>query len=67
VFPNAIAGQGIGEIGSKALAGSLAPQQDADGRWVFNGAMERLNLSGVVLLFLSIRQGILAELCFAKK
>ena len=42
----AAAGQGIGPAGAKALAESLAPRADPDGRWAFNGAMERLDLSG---------------------
>ena len=34
----------IGADGAKALADALAPRQDADGKWHFNGALKELYL-----------------------
>ena len=36
----------IGDGGAKAIGGALAPRQNPDGTWIFNGALNRLNLPG---------------------
>eukprot|EP00873_Tetraselmis_striata_P042815 jgi/Tetstr1/463079/TSEL_008014.t1 len=41
-----LAGQHIGDTGAQALAVPLEPRQKSDGHWVYNGAMEDLDLSG---------------------
>ena len=40
------AGNGIGDDGAKAIGSALAPRQNPDGSWVFNEAMEGLELYG---------------------
>ena len=36
----------IGPEGARALTEALAPQQNPDGQWVFNGALNTLKLGG---------------------
>ena len=50
-WPRGAADNGIGADGAKALADALAPRQDANGNWHFNGALNNLNLYSKSLLF----------------
>ena len=41
-----LADTGIGAEGAKAIAAALEPRQNPDQTWVFNGALQKLDLGG---------------------
>lgn len=50
-----LSGQHIGDTGAQALAVPLEPRQKSDGHWVYNGAMEDLDLSGGGVILRSLK------------